>query len=437
MKRTGAAILPFEEDDDLGFEESLRRFRWGHAPTAAGHVEVTCHGGTPVQVNTFTNEFWTARQRAAHSLHEISYRACFKPQLPRFFIDRLTEPGDVVYDPFMGRGTTLVEAALTGRVPYGCDVNPLSAVLCAPRLRPPSLTQVQTALEAVDFSDAGEMPEELLVFYHADTLRQISALRKYLIERERTATLTSVDRWIRMVAVNRLTGHSAGFFSVYTLPPNQAVSPRSQAKINSRLNQSPPRRDVAGLILSKSRSLLRDVTPELRSRLVGLAESASIVTGVSSMTPSIGDGSVALVVTSPPFLDVVDYKTDNWLRCWFSGFDASTVPVTLARQTDEWKVFVTSTLTELRRVLRPDGHVAFEVGEVRGGALRLEEVVIPAAAAAGFEPVLVLVNAQRFTMTANCWGVTNNRKGTNTNRVVLLRKREKAPTRPGQMRALD
>ena len=94
------------------------------------------------------------------------------------------------------------------------------------------------------FRDAGEMPEELLVFYHADTLRQISALRKYLLERERAGTLTGVDRWIRMVAVNRLTGHSAGFFSVYTLPPNQAVSPRAQAKINSRLNQSPSPRDV-------------------------------------------------------------------------------------------------------------------------------------------------------------------------------------------------
>ncbi len=48
-------------------------------------------------VTVFTNEFWTARQRAASSLHEISYRACFKPQLPRFFIQRLTRPGDTVY----------------------------------------------------------------------------------------------------------------------------------------------------------------------------------------------------------------------------------------------------------------------------------------------------------------------------------------------------
>jgi hypothetical protein len=180
---------------------------------------------------------------------------------------------------------------------------------------------------------------------------------------------------------------------------------------------------VPALILSKSRSLLRDVTPELRTRLDGMAEGARIVIGPSSATPSIEDNSVALVVTSPPFLDVVDYKGDNWLRCWFCGIDASVVPVTLARQIDVWKAFVTATLSEVRRILRPNGHVAFEVGEVRGGALRLEEIVIPAAMTAGLEPVLVLVNAQQFTKTANCWGVTNNRKGTNTNRVVLLRKR--------------
>jgi DNA methylase len=423
MERTGAAILPFEECDGLAFEEFLRLFRWGGASTATGQIEVASDGGPSVRVNTFTNEFWTAKQRAAHSLHEISYRACFKPQLPRFFIERLTRPGDIVYDPFMGRGTTLVEATLMGRRPYGCDVNPLSAVLCEPRLRPPSLADVQRGLAGVDFTDTGEMPEDLLVFYHADTLRQISALRKHLLERERTGALNSVDRWIRMVAVNRLTGHSAGFFSVYTLPPNQAVSARAQAKINSRLNQRPASRDVPGIILSKSRALLRDVTPEIRGRLERLAESARMVIGASSSTPSIEEDSIALAVTSPPFLDVVDYKSDNWLRCWFSGIDAAAVPVTQAKQIDAWKAFVTGTLTELRRILRPNGHVAFEVGEVRGGAVRLEEIVIPAGITAGLEPVLVLINAQEFTKTANCWGVTNNSKGTNTNRVVVFRKR--------------
>ena len=414
--------LPFNEPASVSFDDALRRFEWRGAATAVDQVRVAVGEGQTVDVETFTNEFWTAKQRAAHSLHEISYRACFKPQLPRFFIERLTRPGDVVYDPFMGRGTTLIEAALMGRTAYGCDVNPLSRVLCEPRLDPPALAEVERALAEVDFENADSAPEELLVFYHPDTLRQICALKKHLLQRESAGALTRADRWIRMVSVNRLTGHSAGFFSVYTLPPNQAVSARSQAKINARLNQTPTRRDVPAIVLDKSRSLLRDCTPSERTGLEVLAPTHRILLGAASTTSALERDVAALVVTSPPFLDVVDYRNDNWLRCWFCGIDAASVPMTLSKQVDSWKQFITSSLRELRRVLRPGGHVAFEVGEVRGGALRLEEVVIPAGLEAGLEPMLVLVNAQRFTKTANCWGVTNNRKGTNTNRVVLFRK---------------
>jgi hypothetical protein len=65
--------------------------------------------------------------------------------------------------------------------------------------------------------------------------------------------------------------------------------------------------------------------------------------------------------------------------------------------------------------------VAFEVGEVKQGTVRLEEAVVPAAMQAGLEPVFVLINDQAFTKTANLWGVTNNSRH-ESNRVVLLRK---------------
>jgi len=131
---------------------------------------------------------------------------------------------------------------------------------------------------------------------------------------------------------------------------------------------------------------------------------------------------VGLVVTSPPFLDVVNYKYDNWLRCWFCGIDPDAVTLTVVGSLKNWTAEMTRVFHELRRVLRPGGCVAFEVGEVRGGKVRLEDAVIPAGVAADLDPVLVLINTQEFTKTANVWGVANNRLGTNTNRVVVFRR---------------
>jgi len=378
--------------------------------------------GQTREVPTFVNEFWTAKQRQASSLHEISYRACFKPQLPRFFIERLTQPGEVVYDPFMGRGTTVVEAALLGRVPHGCDINPLSVVLTRPRLHPPRLEEVADRLGQIDFAAFDELPADLLVFFHSDTLRAIASLKKYLLGRRAANALDAVDDWISLLALNRLTGHSPGFFSVYTLPPNQAVSVKSQRKINAQRNQTPPRRDVTALILKKTRRLLSDCDPATHRVLASVAPRAVLLTQLAARTPEIPSQSVSLVVTSPPFLNVVDYATDNWLRCWFLGIEAQSVKLTVPRKLEAWRAAMTAVFHELHRVLKPGGHVAFEVGEVHGGKTKLEEAVLPCGVAAGLEPELVLINDQQFTKTANCWGVDNMAKGTNTNRIVLFRR---------------
>ena len=103
-----------------------------------------------------------------------------------------------------------------------------------------------------------EVPDDLLVFYHPQTLQAITNLRNYLGERAARGSPDPIDAWIRLVATNRLTGHSPGFFSVYTLPPNQAVSVASQRRINENRGQTPPFRNVPEIILKKSRSLLRN-----------------------------------------------------------------------------------------------------------------------------------------------------------------------------------
>lgn len=367
-------------------------------------------------VAVFENEFWTAQQRQAHPLHEVSYRACFKPQLPRFFIERFTEAGAVVYDPFAGRGTTLIEAALLGRRAIGNDINPLSRILTAPRLDPPSLGAIAARLQQLReiMPPAGDIDERLLAFYHPRTLADIARLRRHF----NASAGNPVDDWIRMICLNRLTGHSSGFFSVYTLPPNQAVSIERQRKINAQRAQVPPERDVFAIVQKKSRALLKESLPP-----AFLRGAARLLTGPADHTPAIAERSVDLIVTSPPFLDVVDYPADNWLRCWFAGIAAETVPVTLHRSLAEWERFIAGCFAEFTRILRPGGVVAFEVGEVRQGKVALEQAVLRAARDLPLRPLAVVINSQVFTKTAQCWGIDNNRKGTNSNRIVVFERR--------------
>ena len=91
------------------------------------------------EIPKYINEFWTSGQRKASSIHEVSYRACFKPQIPAFFINLFTEKEDFVYDPFGGRGTTIIEAGLSGRNIISNDINPLSKILSYPRFFIPDI----------------------------------------------------------------------------------------------------------------------------------------------------------------------------------------------------------------------------------------------------------------------------------------------------------
>jgi hypothetical protein len=291
-------------------------------------------------------------------------------------------------------------------------------MLTRPRLNPPSEDDVAERLREIDLRATVDSREDLEVFYHPQTLQEICALRHYLLQREAAGAIDDLDDWIRMVACSRLTGHSPGFFSVYSLPPNQAASVVAQDRINAARGQAPPRRDVAERILKKTQSLLRHYDPE--TGLGAAARGAMLLTADAEDTPAIASGSVDLVVTSPPFLDVVDYAETNWLRLWFCGIDADEMRLTMCRTVEDWQESMTSVFHELARVLRPGGRIAFEVGEVKGGKVFLDEAAIPCGITAGLEPEVVMINDQEFTKTAHCWGVSNRKKGTNTNRIVVF-----------------
>ncbi len=374
-----------------------------------------------LKIKRITGEFWTSRQRQASSIHEISYRACFKPQLPNYFIEKYTKVGDIIYDPFGGRGTTAIEAALMGRNIIQNDINPISEILSSGRLVIPTLGEIEQRLKSIKINPKLKSSIDLSMFYEKKTLIEILSLRDYLIKKD---NLDHIDKWIRMVATNRLTGHSSGFFSVYTFPPNQAISAESQIKINQKRKQVPEYRNTNEIILKKSKQLIKGLSPSETLNLRNASKKALYLNKPSDKTIEIKSNSVSLVVTSPPFLDIVQYKDDNWLRCWFNGIDAEAVGknITMAKTLELWSSEMKKVLIELKRVLKKDGVIAFEVGEVRNGKIKLDESIVPLGIDIGLKCESIMINSQVFTKTSNLWGVSNNAAGTNSNRIVIFRK---------------
>ena len=369
-------------------------------------------------------EFWTNKQRQAPSIHEISYRACFKPQLPDYFIDRITNPSDLVYDPFGGRGTTVIQAAIRGREIVQNDINPLSIILTKARLTPPTDEELETRLKEIPIQKGLKSEIDLSMFFEKKTFQEILSLRQYFIDRRSNKKNDHIDDWIQMVATNRLTGHSSGFFSVYTFPPNQAVSAKSQIRINEKRQQIPEYRDTKKIILKKSKGLLRNLTEEQRKNLNKAAKAAKFLNTPSNTTKTIKDNSVQLIVTSPPFLDIVQYVEDNWMRCWFNNLDAEEISnqISIPKDLTRWNEIMSGVLAELFRVTKSGGIVAFEVGEIRKGSIKLDEEIVPLGESHGFTTEFVMINTQEFTKTSNIWGVKNNDSGTNTNRIVVFKK---------------
>lgn len=406
---------------EFTFHEKYDLFNFG---SGIGETRVDKELINGIYINKYINEFWTSKQRQASELHEIAYRACFKAQLPRFFIELLTSEGDIVYDPFAGRGTTAIEAGLLCRLVVANDINPISTILTSPRFFIPAMSELTHRLMEISIDRDAKAVIDLSMFYHSQTEAEICSLRNYLKLKSETGTEDNLDAWIRMIATNRLTGHSGGFFSVYTLPPNQAVSPESQRRINEKRNQKPEYRDTKKLILKKSRQLTSGLSEAQVQNLRDIGEKALFLNRDSRVTTAIPMDSVQLTVTSPPFLNIVQYAQDNWLRCWFNSIDTDEVSakITMAKTISEWRNFIGGVFKELYRVTKAGGWVAFEVGEVQNGKVNLDEHVVPLGLEAGFNCEGIIINEQDFTKTSNIWGIGNNKRGTNTNRIVLFQK---------------
>ncbi len=361
----------------------------------------------------------------AHSLHyALSFPDSFPAEIPNYFINKFSKRGDVVLDPFCGSGATAVESALLGRVPFVSDVNPLSLRVTQAKLLPADLTEVTLALQLLNL----RRPIDLKVyndffspFYDVDTFRELFHLREYVHSNN-----NDVSRFLELVGLSLLHGHSAGYFSVYTLP-QVSLTPEKQKELNNKRHQLPDYRAVVPRLLRRTASILRDGVPSV------LRQQAE--RGQSSLCDArnlgyVRSGSVDLLVTAPPLPGDLDATQDLWLKLWFSGIQSRSYSdnVMQCQDLDQWKDFMNEVLFEAARVVRPGGRGVFVLRSVRLGTevVPLDETlsaVVDESLSRYWEPECTVVHKEPTAKLQDALGERDQRKVQQRSRVLVLRRR--------------
>jgi hypothetical protein len=238
-------------------------------------------------------------------------------------VEAYTKEGDYVFDPFCGRGTTILQSLLMGRNSAGTDVNPVAYCISNAKARIPAESDVIGRLEELELlfaskqseidEDVFDLPEFFCYAFHADTLRSLLFLRNALDWRN-----GDVDRFVAALTLGSLHGEmdkSSSYFS-NQMPRTISTKPRYSVRYWRRHRLNPPQRKVFDLLRAKAMYRLGGELPTRRGA-VSLCDARDS----GEMFQDL-QGRVRLIVTSPPYLNVTRYEEDQWLRLWFLGFES-------------------------------------------------------------------------------------------------------------------
>jgi len=261
-------------------------------------------------------------------LHAICpYFAMFPESFVQEQVNEHSRPGDLVFDPFCGRGTTVLESLLNGRQAAGSDINPVAVCVSRAKANRPSLDAVTTRLialeQAYDVASVckttaapiedereGLSPFFRRAFHHA-TLRELLFLRARLKWKT-----NEVDGFIAALTIGSLHGEmdkSSAYFS-NQMPRTICLKPGYSLRYWRSHGLFPKRRRVFEMLTAKAILRLDDVPVDCPRGLVQNADARHSAATFPSLK-----GKVGLVVTSPPYLKVTRYEEDQWLRLWFLG----------------------------------------------------------------------------------------------------------------------
>jgi hypothetical protein len=249
----------------------------------------------------------------------------FPEQFVEENVRKHSQKGDWVFDPFSGRGTTILQALLMERNAAGMDINPVAYCISGAKADLPTLgwtlrriADLELTYAEIDYYELERERRSLPPFFgrafHHETLRQILFLRSQLDWQHGT-----VDRFIAALVLGSLHGEmdkSSAYFS-NQMPRTISLKPAYSLSYWRKHNLWPKKRHVFTMLREKAALRLKGNEGIAKGRVrMGDARHAG------ETFTSLGN-QVKLVVTSPPYLDVTSFEEDQWLRLWFLGNDSA------------------------------------------------------------------------------------------------------------------
>lgn len=288
------------------------------------------------------------------SLHQLSpYIGKIKSSIAGDLIERYSNRGDLVVDPFAGAGTIPLEAVIRGRRAFAADISPYARILSQAKLSPPSTSQAALNRAALALAEAETLPKPDIKsvprwvrrFFHPRTLCE--ALRFGAVARR------SGNEFLMACFLGILHHQRPGFLSY----PSSHLVPylRDKKYSRSKFPEMYNYRELKPRLLSKvQRAYRRFQRPSREGAMFyqGPIENLDL--------PKRFDA----VITSPPYMNALDYNRDNRLRLWFIDPElVESVDNDITQRRQAFMNAIMSLAMKLEKGLRRGGHCILVVGE--------------------------------------------------------------------------
>ncbi len=271
----------------------------------------------------------------------------------------------LVFDPFCGKGTTLLAARMLGNPAYGMDIAPEAVICASAKLEDVNLEDMCKYVKSlrVNGSSIAGTPSSVRKFFRRSTLSQILSIRDKLLRD--TQSKDTVRRKNAFFVLANLLGILHGHAS-YSLSISSAhaysMAPTYVARFAAKHGLKPPIRDVKSCLIKKGSRCLSTTLP----KPVKFEVKRGSVLHCSTIFPELV-GKVDLILTSPPYLNAQTYAKDNWLRLWLLGYDYKELQHEYIQtgSVQRYGEYMTKVFKELRCMLKPGGRLIFIAGDVR------------------------------------------------------------------------